>query len=528
MLAFNAKQAERIPLNDDFKKAVKIQLETDAKQIIEGSKGVAQGYIQDAYNKVLLLEARPRYYALCPDKAQQLEGEVLDLIDQARGAIPDAVARADAMISSGYVDTLIFINLDYVRGNVGGYGLGVGFRKKAENYRRVAGAPTTTTLRNGVRVDTYKMLGDVNKRYIEIHLWKPQDLNADIPEFQYLTPNSKLMISGHGWYETGDIQTDAQGRNPARQTYNHAIADIAAFLARNIKDHTPYQFDSPTKTIKTSLFCCCSAGLDAGGNVTQNAAGELRGEHGRVDLKNTMAGRLMTRLKNAEPGFPVYAVVKARTTPVASVKCDIRTKPKKSGGLVTHGTHQTHRGQDFVPSNVKALFEGGADAHPYITGYGFQGKTSRMPGYKRKFKWNPTGTAMVVTDVADNSVVDPLFEIQKDRVIQYLIGTAFHVQNRDSDAAYGEVKRGGLLDYATTVEQAEDLPAILVALNQAALDPFVNRHMTVANNKFTKWLYNTNKATRTRQIIDWLINSLTTHPNKLLPSPNWSKRYLGR
>ncbi|OGT67349.1 MAG: hypothetical protein A3J38_07925 [Gammaproteobacteria bacterium RIFCSPHIGHO2_12_FULL_45_9] len=445
-----------------------------------------------------------------------------------------ALAEAHVVIDSVFHDCIIFINFDQPKGSTPeGLGLGVGYRKKMEKYRGVGTTPIEIRRNGDFEVATYIMNEDPTKRYIQISVLDQQDFLNDAPEFQYLTPGSKIIAAGHGLFESISILTDAEAgcriksfgtgmfAGKGEDARPIPIKDLARFIVTNIKKHSPYKFTTLENPLKMSIFFCQAAGLISDYNIIQKEDKTLVSQYGRtpVSLANTMAGRLLHDLRQVDGECPVLAVIKARTTTVISVNVPTIAEPLSlsetaspyslsgtyrcqniygvpaTGAL--HGTPQFHRGQDiFDPSQLKKIEFEYYSLHKQA---GFQGHDHRIHGYKRKFQWGPDGQ-MQVTDVSDNSAVDPFFEIQKDRVLQYLFYLA-------STGPQFSSSRSLFLNTLLKVERAKNIHEMAVLLDQ---------DLTTAEMEFNK-----------KTIVTKLHTHLTTKADILLPAPYWQGASLG-
>lgn len=496
--------------------------EEELRKIFKQAKDVllsAESEIDETINEVrkLILDAgsseNKKKFKESPLEQTLYLDELRLLIYCAQRFAADAIAKSESIRDSIHYDCIIFLNLNYVIDEEKGRGLGVGFRKKQQNYRLGTQSPRITTYNflQNLDVHTYTMYNNKNKHYIEIHIENHYQLaQEDIKEFEYLNLNSKLVISGHGGYEAAAVETDGKDNDKDRKDIK--ITKLCSFIKNNIKNNQE-KFDSYLNPLKISFLSCVSAGMDLD-KITKTED---------IDLAKTMAGQLLIGLKQEG----IYAAIKARTTSVATVKTAIRSGPvastdshistdrvKPKINRLLDGTPQKHRGIDFVPANIKT--KKGIRSHDYTDKFGFQGRQQRMPGYKYLFKWDATGK-MNVTDIADGNVVNPFFEIQKDRVIQYLYGAAYHVGD-GIGMKHSASKRKEIIDIAYAIEKTSDVDELKTAVRAAGQNQAVNRHVAMIPS---------DKDTRTRKILDWILNHLTTNPDTLLPAPNWNQRKLG-
>jgi hypothetical protein len=333
------------------------------------------------------------------------------------------------------------------------------------------------------------------------------DVIDDLKGLDTAADKCKLIISGHGDSEADSIQSDAEHDMSGLNRYDLKIEDLADFLKKNINHYCKPDTFSIDRPLPISLMCCQSAGLKAFENRTEDL----------ISLQNTMAGKLLISLANAP--LRIYAKVKARTTNVASVKSSPRADVVKAKNLsadslddpsqqVTKtivGTSQIRRGLGGVkgtklyafyndtllntstPNNRVAL----KDA--YGVGYGVQGKKFRVKGYKYAFYYvyeNATTPKFKAVDLSDKSEVDPIFEVNKDRLIQYVYGLAYYVyeQHEGLTQQKGIVtdrfvepkvreKKSAVLKYLYNIELALNPAQIVDILTRMTIDPAITANL---------------------------------------------------
>ena len=352
----------------------------------------------------------------------------------------------------------------------------------------------------------------------------------------------KIIISGHGSSEISYIASDHQNKNKDITKYTFNISDISSFLGVNINKACGTSVFSLDNPLPISFMSCQSAGL---------RAFEDRNED-KIDLANTMAGRLLKDLAGLPD--PIYARVKARTTSVASLKTKIRSDvvtvtnlsadviddSKKEINKKIVGTPQIRRGLAGVENGkLKAFYEHTIESDPkaYGNDYGFQGKDYRVKGYKYVFYYerdllgNPK---FKVADLSDNSNVDQVFEVNKDRLIQYIFGLAYYVYEQHGGVKFfvgakkkvnipDDVKRkkSAILKYLYDIEMSKSKTEMVNILGRMSLERDIIKNLGVK-------IFHVEK-TRTVKLIEKLIvilNSPDPRQN-LLPLADLDNKNLG-
>jgi hypothetical protein len=537
----------------------------------------------------------------------EIENELKSLyLDVARTLSRTAIVLANTELLESDKKTIIFINLDYVVDIAKGQGLGAGYRKKQITYRGLDNTPidqldfkkqidvrethcyldsngkqlaTSTDKQETVTYMTskiYKLLGQVEKRYIEIdikHLRENQyqkvvrskDANGKnqmivtrginpndflikdtfVRHFDHLkgaVDKCKIIISGHGGSENSCIASDHQNKNKEIRHYSFNISDISSFLGVNINKACGTSVFSLDNPLPISFMSCQSAGLRAFEDRNEN----------EIDLSNTMAGRLLIDLAGLPD--PIYARVKARTTSVASLKTKIRSDvvtvtnlsadviddSKKEINKTIVGTPQIRRGLDGVENGKLSAFYDHtkkSDPKAYGKGYGFQGKDYRVKGYKYVFYYerdllgNPK---IKVADLSDNSNVDPVFEVNKDRLIQYIFGLAYYVYEQHGGVKFfggikkvenipADVKRkkSAILKYLYDIEMSKSRLEMVTILTRMSREPDIIKNLGVK-------IFHVEK-TRTVKLIEKLI-VIVNNPDprqNLLPLADLDNKNLG-
>jgi hypothetical protein len=577
---------------------------TKAISTAENTLKVAQTDCSKLYNNAEIYLNTLGEYDFFYDNGE-IENDLRSLyLEDARTKSRMAQVFAETELLESDKKTIIFINLDYVVDSANGMGLGVGYRKKQITYRGLDNTPidqldfkkqidvrethyyldsngkqlaTSTDKQETVTYMTskiYKLLGQVEKRYIEIdikHLRENQyqkvvrskDANGKnqmivtrginpndflikdtfVRHFDHLkgaVDKCKIIISGHGGSENSYIASDHQNKNKEIRHYSFNISDISSFLGVNINKACGTSVFSLDNPLPISFMSCQSAGLRAFEDRNQN----------EIDLSNTMAGRLLIDLAGLPD--PIYARVKARTTSVASLKTKIRSDvvtvtnlsadviddPKKEINKTIVGTPQIRRGLDGVENGKLSAFynhTNNSDPKAYGKGYGFQGKDYRVKGYKYVFYYerdllgNPK---IKVADLSDNSNVDPVFEVNKDRLIQYIFGLAYYVYEQHGGVKFfGGIKKvenipadvqrkkSAILKYLYDIEMSQSRFEIVTILTRMSREPDIIKNLGVK-------IFHVEK-TRTVKLIEQLIVIFKEPQQKLLPLANLDNKNLG-
>ena len=536
----------------------------------------------------------------------EIENELKSLyLDVARTLSRTAIVLANTELLESDKKTIIFINLDYVVDIASGKGLGAGYRQKQETYRGLDKTPVGPPLEFSKLIDVeeihtyfdpkgnrvtkktdkkelviymvskiYKLLGQVEKRYIEIdikHLKENQyqkvvrskDAKGNnqkivtrgkssddflikdkiVQHFDHLkgaADKCKIIISGHGFSENSHISSDYQNKNKDIINYKFTISDISHFLRVNINHacgNLVFTVDNP---LAISFMSCQSAGLNAFKDRKE----------AEIDLANTMAGRLLNSL--ASQPNPIYARVKARTTNVLSIKekersdvvtvenlsADVLDDPLKTISKTIVGTQQRRRGLGGVKTGKLSAFYNHtitSDSKAYALGWGVQGKDNRVKGYKYVFYYerdlsgNPK---MRVVDLSDNLNVDPVFEVNKDRLIQYIFGLAYYVYEQHGGVKFfGGIKKvenipvdvkrkkGAILKYLYDIEMSKSRSDIVAILTRMSREPDIIKNLGVK-------IFHVEK-TRTVKLIEQLIVIFKEPQQQLLPLADLDNKNLG-
>ena len=326
------------------------------------------------------------------------------------------------------------------------------------------------------------------------------DVIDDLKGLDTAADKCKLIISGHGDSEADSIQSDAEHDMSGLNRYDLKIEGLADFLQKNINHYCKPDFFSIDRPLPISLMCCQSAGLKAFENRPEN----------EISLENTMAGKLLISLKNAP--LPIYAKVKARTTNVASVKSSPRAdvveskklsavsldNPSQQEPKPIVGTSQVRRGLGGVNKKNSTLYafynDTTQNTNAYGVGYGVQGKDFRVKGYKYAFYYvyeNGVPKFKAV-DLSDKSDVDPIFEVNKDRLIQYVYGLAYYVYEQHE----GLTQQGGM-----------------------KIDRLVERKVREKKNAILKYLYDIELANNRGEIVNILTRM--TNDRAITANLNW-------
>jgi hypothetical protein len=379
-------------------------------------------------------------------------------------------------------------------------------------------------------------------------LFFKDDVIDDLKGLDTAADKCKLIISGHGDSEADSIQSDAEHDMAGLTRYNLNIEGFADFLKNNINKFSQPNTFSIDRPLPISLMCCQSAGLKAFEN--RNEA--------EISMSNTMAGKLLTSLANGPQ--PIYAKVKARTTNVASVKSSPRADvveaknlsadslddPSKQVTKTIVGTSQVRRGLGGVDEEGTKLYAFYKDTlkdtstrnnrkvlkNAYGVGYGVQGKDFRVKGYKYAFYYvyeNGVPKFKAV-DLSDKSDVDPIFEVNKDRLIQYVYGLAYYVyeqhdgltQHRGmiTDRFVGSKvreKKNAILKYLYDIELANNRGEIVNILTRMTNDRAITANLN--------W-YGFGE-TRTVKLINILKGEFTGPQKGLLRLANLDNKNLG-
>jgi hypothetical protein len=361
------------------------------------------------------------------------------------------------------------------------------------------------------------------------------DLIDDLKGLDTAGDKCKLIISGHGGSESDSIQSDAQHKMAGITAYNLKIEGLADFLQKNINHYCKPDFFSIDRPLPISLMCCQSAGLKAFENRPGN----------EISLENTMAGKLLISLKNAP--LPIYAKIKARTTNVASVKSSSRADVVEAKNLSADslddpsqqtivGTSQVRRGLGGVDNNstLYAFYKDTKrNTNAYGRDYGVQGNDFRVKGYKYAFYYvyeNGTTPKFKVVDLSGKSEVDPIFEVNKDRLIQYVYGLAYYVyEQHEGLTQQGGMetdrlverkvreKKNAILKFLYDIESASNSAQIVRILNRMIIDPAITANLN--------W-YGFGE-TRTVKLIKILKDKFNGSPTLLLKLANLDNKNLG-
>ena len=373
------------------------------------------------------------------------------------------------------------------------------------------------------------------------------DVIDDLKGLDTAADKCKLIISGHGDSEADYIQSDAENNMSGLNRYDLKIEDLADFLKKNINNFSQPNTFSIDRPLPISLMCCQSAGLKAFENRNED----------EISMSNTMAGKLLTSLANGPQ--PIYAKVKARTTNVSSVKSSPRADvveaknlsadslddPSKQVTKTIVGTPQARRGLGGVNEEGTKLYAFYKDTlkdtstrdnrkalkNAYGAGHGVQGKKFRVKGYKYAFYYvyeNGVPKFKAV-DLSDKSDVDPIFEVNKDRLIQYVYGLAYYVyeqhdgltQHRGmiTDSFVGSKvreKKNAILKYLYDIELANNRGEIVNILTRMTNDRAITANLN--------W-YGFGE-TRTVRLIN-ILKDKFTGPQVLLKLANLDTKNLG-
>ena len=162
------------------------------------------------------------------------------------------------------------------------------------------------------------------------------------------------------------------------------------------------------------------------------------------------------------------------------------------------GTSQVRRGLGGVNKKNSTLYafynDTTQNTNAYGVGYGVQGKDFRVKGYKYAFYYvyengDPKFKAV---DLSDKSDVDPIFEVNKDRLIQYVYGLAYYVYEQHE----GLTQQGGM-----------------------KTDRLVERKVREKKNAILKYLYDIESASNRSEIVDAL--KRMTNDRAITANLNW-------
>jgi hypothetical protein len=495
---------------------------------------------------------------------------VEDKLNAAQEHVNTVFAQSEALWLTANYDCIIFISLDYTQDSIpvgtSVQGLGVGIRQKQINNRGLnvlfTGPETHPVGYDSISIREYTLSHDTNKHYIEVTI-EPALRGIDyltafrsvagtpqIPQFRYLTDNSKIVIAGHGGFCSTSVQSDAQSGTRRitnnstgrvyEQRFNMPIMALAKLIVDNIKRHSLVKFTDRLNPLSLVSQSCLAGGLDGSGElkvnptgtgITQNIYRDNAWQDVSFSIEETMAGQLLNHIKNRG----VWAKIKARTTSSRSVKSTQRSgpvnlsdvhRPDLSDAQYEGSSQQSRLGA--IHGKANQIKVNGSDREPTVIAFHklakkqlmhtFQGQDARAHGLKRLFYYDAS-EIMQCKDLADDTQVDLYFEANKDRVLLYLFYNAFYV----SDNGRGTLKRQSLLKSISRIERSAYYDDIISELTHMLGDPLVTGNTSRISSLF-------GNVTRTQKVLTALrklVQDAKANKIQIIPLPNKNTSNLG-
>jgi hypothetical protein len=139
---------------------------------------------------------------------------------------------------------------------------------------------------------------------------------------------------------------------------------------------------------------------------------------------------------------------------------------------------------------------------------------------------------MRVADLSDNLNVDPVFEVNKDRLIQYIFGLAYYVYEQHGGVKFfGGIKKvenipfdvkrkkSAILKYLYDIEMSKSRSYIVAILTRMSREPDIIKNLGVK-------IFHVEK-TRTVKLIEQLIVIFKEPQQQLLPLADLDNKNLG-